>query len=242
MENKKKKRYGIIAALLLLVLAAGVGTYAWLTATADLHNVFTIGKIEAPDKKPDPENPEQPGTEAGGGAYLFETKWDPSAEHKMIPGSPMGKNPNVGIKNGSDDAFVFIYVKNAVVKNSVGLASTPYFELNANWKPVSADQVTTNGSEGQYVSGLFMYAKGAENGPVALGAKEATKDVYTGELFSQVMIPGAMKSDDVVSGEGVKPEITVSAFIFGADQADGTTNAADNAVAQAKAWAAKLQQ
>lgn len=33
MENKKKKRYGIVAALLLLVLAAGVGTYAWLTAT-----------------------------------------------------------------------------------------------------------------------------------------------------------------------------------------------------------------
>lgn len=33
MENKKKKRYGIIAALLLLVLAAGVGTYAWLSAT-----------------------------------------------------------------------------------------------------------------------------------------------------------------------------------------------------------------
>lgn len=173
-------------------------------ATADLHNVFTIGKIEAPDKKPDPENPEQPGTEAGGGAYLFETKWDPSAEHKMIPGSPMGKNPNVGIKNGSDDAFVFIYVKNAVVKNSAGLASTPYFTLNANWKPVSAEQVTTNGTEGQYVSGLFMYAKGAENGPVALGAKEAAKDVYTGELFSQVMIPGAMKSDDVVSGDGVK--------------------------------------
>lgn len=230
MENKKKKRCGIVAALLLLVLAAGVGTYAWLTATADLHNVFTIGKIEAPDKKPDPENPEQPGTEAGGGAYLFETKWDPSAEHKMIPGSPMGKNPNVGIKNGSDDAFVFIYVKNAVVKNSAGLASTPYFTLNENWKPVSAEQVTTNGTEGQYVSGLFMYAKGAENGPVALGAKEAAKDVYTGELFSQVMIPGAMKSDDVVSGDGVKPEITVSAFIFGADQADGATNAADNAV------------
>lgn len=29
MGNKKKKRYGIVAALLLLVLAAGVGTYAW---------------------------------------------------------------------------------------------------------------------------------------------------------------------------------------------------------------------
>ena len=42
MENKKKKRCGIIAALLLLVLAAGVGTYAWLTAQEHIDNVFTV--------------------------------------------------------------------------------------------------------------------------------------------------------------------------------------------------------
>lgn len=235
MENKKKKRYGIVAALLLLVLAAGVGTYAWLTATGSLENVFTIGKFEAPDKKPDPDNPEQPGTEAGGGAYLFETKWDPAAEHKMVPGSSMDKNPNVGIKKGSDDAFVFIYVKNAVVENDTTHAKTPCFDLGANWKPV-ASETQTNGS-GKYVSGLFMYAKNSDRDPAKLGAKSATQDVYTGELFSQVMIPGAMTSEDVVSGEGVKPEIVVSAFIFGADQSDGATSAADNAIAQAKAWA-----
>ena len=40
MENKKKKRYGIIAALLLLVLAAGVGTYAWLSATQSLKTEY----------------------------------------------------------------------------------------------------------------------------------------------------------------------------------------------------------
>lgn len=50
MENKKKKRYGIIAALLLLVLAAGVGTYAWLTATQSLENVFTVGSFDPTDK------------------------------------------------------------------------------------------------------------------------------------------------------------------------------------------------
>lgn len=240
MENKKKKRYGIIAALLLLVMAAGVGTYAWLTATADLHNVFTIGKFEAPENKPDPVDPENPDPTKpnDGKAYLFETKWDPKAEHKMIPGSPMDKNPNVGIKKGSDDAFVFIYVKNAVVKGGTASANTPYFTLNNNWKPV-AGQTTTNGTENQYVSGLFMYAKGAANGPVALGAKNAAQDVYTGELFSQVKIPGEMTKEDVVSDENVKPEIVVSAFIFGADQTDGNTSAADNAVAQAKAWAAK---
>lgn len=81
-----------------------------------------------------------------------------------------------------------------------------------------------------------MYAKGATSGPAVLGAKGATADVYTGELFSQVMIPGAMTKEDVVSGEA-KPEIIVSAYIFGADQKDGNTSAADNAVAQAKIWA-----
>lgn len=236
MENKKKKRYGIVAALLLLVLAAGVGTYAWLTATQSLENVFTIGKFEAPDKKPDPVNPEQPGTEAGGGAYLFETKWDPTVEHKMVPGSSMDKNPNVGIKKGSDDAFVFIYVKNAVVKNDPTHAKTPCFDLGSNWKPV-AGEAQTNGS-GKYVSGLFMYAKNSESDPATLGAKSATQDVYTGELFSQVMIPGAMTSDDVVSGEGVEPGIVVSAYIFGADQKGDEADAATNAVEQAKAWAA----
>lgn len=246
MENKKKKRYGIVAALLLLVLAAGVGTYAWLTATQSLENVFTIGKIETPEKKPNPDNPEQPGTESGGNAYLFETAWNKNEEHKMIPGSSMKKNPNVGIGKGSDDAFVFIYVKNAIVKTDAAnaLTKTPYFMLNAtNWKPVEDATVgaKTNGNDGQYVSGLFMYAKGAESGPAALKAKEATQDVYTGELFSTVMIPGAMTRDDVVTGDDVNPEIVVSAFIFGADQSDGATSAADNAVAQAKAWAATKQ-
>ena len=60
MENKKKKRYGIVAALLLLVLAAGVGTYAWLTATQTLNNVFTVGRINTPEKKPDPDQSDKP--------------------------------------------------------------------------------------------------------------------------------------------------------------------------------------
>ena len=51
------------------------------------------------------------------------------------------------------------------------------------------------------------------------------------------MIPGAMTKEDVVSGENVKPEIVVSAFIFGADQKGDKTDAAANAVEQAKTWA-----
>lgn len=230
MENKKKKRYGIVAALLLLVLAAGVGTYAWLTATQSLENVFTVGSINTPEKKPDPNQPDKPGQENNDGkAYLFETKWKDSS--KIVPGSSTDKNPNVGIAKGSDDAYVFIYVKNAMVKDGTDLANTPYFSLNANWKAVDG-QVTTS-ADGKYLSGLFMYAKGATSGPAVLGAENAAEDVYTGELFSKVLFPSTLEGSMVAEN----PKMTVSAYIFGADQKGEEAAPAANAVAQAKEWA-----
>ena len=231
MENKKKKRYGIVAALLLLVLAAGVGTYAWLTATQTLNNVFTVGSINTPEKKPDPDQPDKPGPDNNDSkAYLFETNWKDNS--KIVPGSSADKNPNVGIAKGSDDAYVFIYVKNAMVKDDTVAANTPYFTLNNNWKPVDG-QVTTS-ADGKYLSGLFMYAKDSTmTAPAVLKAKDAAQDVYTGELFSKVVFPSTLEGKMVAA----KPEMKVSAYIFGADQKDGNTSAADNAVAQATTWA-----
>lgn len=229
MENKKKKRYGIVAALLLLVLAAGVGTYAWLTATQSLDNVFTVGSFGPTDKKPDPTDPEKPGSDENNGAYLFETKWVENS--KIVPGATADKNPNVGIKKGSDNAYVFIYVKNAMVKDGTAATDTPYFTLNNNWKPV--DGKVSTSADGKYLSGLFMYAKDATAGPAVLGAKDAATDVYTGELFSKVVFPGTLDGSMVAN----KPKMTVSAYIFGADQKGEEADAAANALKQARAWA-----
>lgn len=235
MENKKKKRYGIIAALLLLVLAAGVGTYAWLSATQSLKNEFTVGSIGKPEVKPDPDHPDKPGTDPTNPSvdgYLFETKW--VKDSKMIPGTDIKKNPNVGISKDSDKSYVFIYVKNAIVKDGGdALAKTPYFNLNNGWEPVAADQVKTNGTDGQYVSGLFMYTADGTDTPAELTPANG-KAAYTGELFSTVHIPAAMNSADVVTN----PAMTVSCYIFGADQKGDESDAAANAVEQAKAWAA----
>lgn len=235
MENKKKKRYGIVAALLLLVLAAGIGTYAWLSATQTKVNEFTVGSIDKPEVKPDPDHPDKPGTDPTNPSvdgYLFETNW--TNKSKMIPDTDINKNPNVGIGKDSDSSYVFIYVKNAIVKTDAtdALAKTPYFELNANWKPVAADQVTTN-ADGKYVSGLFMYTAGNTDTPAKLAPTPKTetaeaKAAYTGELFRIVHIPAAMNSTDVVTD----PAMKVSCYIFGADQ-----GGADNAIAQAKEWA-----
>ena len=229
MENKKKKRYGIIAALLLLVLAAGVGTYAWLSVTDSKTNEFTVGSIDKPEVKPDPDQPNKPGTDPTDPSvdgYLFETKWTDNS--KMIPDTDIKKNPNVGIGKDSDKSYVFIYVKNAIVKDGEGaLAKTPYFNLNNGWKPVADDQVKTNGIDGQYVSGLFMYTADGTSTPAELTPADG-KAAYTGELFSTVHIPAAMNNTDVVTN----PAMKVSCYIFGADQ-----GGAQNAIAQAKEWA-----
>lgn len=242
-KTNNKKRYGVLAVVLVALLAAGVGTWAWLQAQEKLDNVFTVGSIDAPENKPSPIDPEQPGPDTDKNdshARLFETKW--VANSKMIPGATVDKNPNVGIKAGSDDAYVFIYVKNAIVKPDTSLDKTPFFTIkeNGNWKPVEG-QFKTNkdGNTGtEYVSGLFMYSKhsAAENLPAKLAANKAQQDVYTDELFTAVTIPSAMNSTDVVEA----PTMTVSAYIFGAGQngAEQGENAdAQNALAQAKEWA-----
>lgn len=246
-KTNNKKRYGVLAVVLVALLAAGVGTWAWLSAQEKLDNVFTVGSIDAPDKKPNPVTPEQPGTDNNDShARLFETQW--VANSKMVPGATVAKNPNVGIKAGSDDAYVFIYVKNAIVKPGTSLEKTPYFTLkNTNWKPVEG-QVKTNQSDNsgnQYVSGLFMYSKNsaAENLPAKLEANKAEQDVYTDELFTAVTIPSAMNNTDVVettTDPKQAPTMTVFAYIFGAGQngtEQGENADAQNALNQAKDWA-----
>lgn len=241
MENKKKKRYGIIAALLLLVLAAGVGTYAWLSATQTKVNEFTVGSIDKPEVKPDPDQPNKPGTNPTNPSvdgYLFETNW--TDKSKMIPGTEIKKNPNVGIGKDSDPSYVFIYVKNAIVKNEDGaLAKTPYFSIGNGWRKVDGDftgKAETNGTEDQYVSGLFVYTN-TTNAPAVLAPSDG-KAAYTGELFSTVSIPNTLNSTDVVQN----PAMTVSCYIFGADQKGDKADAANNALEQAKTWAATQAQ
>ena len=197
-KTNNKKRYGVIAVVLVALLAAGVGTWAWLQATDTKVNEFTVGNIGKPEVKPDPDHPDKPGvnpTDPKVDGYLFETKW--VKDSKMIPNTDINNN----------------------------LAKTPYFTLNTNWKPVDG-QVTKN-ADGQYVSGLFMYTAGGTGQPVQL-TPAGDKAAYTGELFSTVHIPAAMNNTDVVE----KPAMTVSCYIFGADQ-----GGAANAVEQAKAWA-----
>lgn len=134
MENKRKKRYGIIAALLLLVLAAGVGTYAWLTAQSSLTNNFTTAGINKPATDPDHPNQPLPDDNNKVNGNLTETKW--VKDSKLAPGVSVPKNPNVGIGKGSEDAYVYVFVNNKTASAGADHSKTTYFTINSAGRPL----------------------------------------------------------------------------------------------------------
>lgn len=229
MENKKKKRYGIIAALLLLVLAAGVGTYAWLTAQSSLTNNFTTAGINHPTTNPD--NPDQPipddKTKVNGN--LTETEW--VKDSKLAPGVSVAKNPNVGIGKGSEDAYVYVFVNNKTASAGTAEPKTTYFTIKHGWKAVDAD--TVEGEPTHYLGGLFVYVgEGTEATPL-IASK--TEDKWTGELFSQVTTPKETEQKDFANPATME----VNCFIYAADNT--TEGSSASALTAARTWANGLQ-
>lgn len=272
MAEKKTKRKGLIAALAVLVVALAVGgTVAWLTAQDALSNEFVVASGNAPSKEPDTDQgndeDKNPSIEDNTvGAYLFETNWKDKS--KIVSGQPVSKNPNVGLGEGSEPSYIFIYVDNNMLDEDGGgtLANdAPYFTLEKQWAPVYSNELnqadesisgTTQLGTTAYTSGLFMYV--ADNAdftwkslPVALGSSDnpgeideedgtIAKDLYTGELFAQVTMPNGA---NIALKYADNPTMDVYAFIYGADtnaegSADGTAQAAINA---AIAWASKIE-
>lgn len=229
MENKKKKRYGIVAALLLLVLAAGVGTYAWLTAQLSLTNNFTTAGINKPTTNPD--NPDQPipddNTKVNGN--LTETNW--VADSKLAPGVTVSKNPNVGIGKGSENAYVYVFVKNETASAGTADSKTTYFTIKNGWKAVKATAVESEPTH--YLGGLFVYVGDGTEATPLIASK--TEDEWTGELFDSVTTPKETEQQDFAKGA----KMTVNCFVYAADNT--TEGSPASALTAAQAWAAKLQ-
>ena len=228
MENKKKKRYGIIAALLLLVLAAGVGTYAWLTAQSSLPNNFTTAGINKPTT--DPDHPSQPlpddNTKVNGN--LTETKW--VANSKLAPGVSVPKNPNVGIGKGSENAYVYVFVKNETASAGTPNSRKTYFTINSGWKAVEA--TTVEGEPTHYLGGLFVYVGDGTEATPLIASK--TEDKWPGELFSNVTTPKETEQKDFAKDA----KMTVNCFVYAADST--TEGSAASAEVAAKDWAKSL--
>lgn len=219
MQKKSKKPLVIGALAVLLVAFAVGGTIAWLTASSSIANSFTVGEITdpttPPDGKPNPDtNPDDEYHLEGNIYEVFEQ------DSTIAPGLAIEKIPYVGIGAGSEDAYVYVYVKNEALTTGVTeTARAPYFTLNDGWAPVEGN-VTASTAESaasnSYVSGLFVYCGTGNSGsPVALTSND-NADVYTGSVFSSVIVPDATEGDDFAE----TPKITVGCYIYAATNAD----------------------
>ena len=204
--KKKNRKYVVTPLLLLLLLVTVGGTVAWLTAKSSVKNSFTVGSFNLPTT--DPTDPTKVKEQT---QFLDEPSWVSNDPHKLLPGVTYDKDPYVGIGKGSEDAVVYVYVKNAFTKNG---ANSVYFTINDGWEAVS-NTVSGAGGTGSYVSGLFKYTAGLTNA--------ANADVWTTKpLFSEIVVSNNAKSTDFEIAEGFdEGAITVESFIHQAKDGEG---------------------
>lgn len=224
MAQKKNRRNAIIAALAVLVVALAVGgTIAWLTASNSVTNTFTVGQITQPDPDvPDKPNPDLPdpgkedddGTDASLTGNIYEL-FTPNSP--IVPGDDTRKEPYIGIGKDSEDAFVFVYVENAMTtmgqeNSNVTAADLPCFKLADGWAPVSDHATPATMEGGYYTSGLFKWVgMGNDSLSEALALKASDSSaVWTGEVFESVYCPESTVFEDFASA----PEMNVYCYLY----------------------------
>ena len=234
MEQQKKKRTGLVIALVACLALVGVaGVMAWYSSTSEITNNFVDGGITEPGTDPtDPNKPLKPevnpdpehnGHKGQVNGNIVENQW--IANSKVTPGSSIPKNPNVGIGKNSDNCYVFVNVKN-------NFTSGAHFTLNDGWKAVQATQY--KGQANEYTGGLFVYVGkdvAVNTGDAAILTVNPTADSWTGEVFSKVKF-----DTDAVLGDS--KSIKVSAYLVAASNKTEQISIAEITDA-AKAWANK---
>lgn len=232
MEQQKKKRTGLVIALVACLALVGVaGVMAWYSSTSEITNNFVDGGITGPSTDPNkPDKPLNPNVDPDHGGHkgqvdgnIVENQW--IAGSKVTPGSSIPKNPNVGIGKNSDSCYVFVNVKN-------NFTSGAHFTLNNGWRAVQAFQYKDQANE--YTGGLFVYVGNStpvNTGDAAILTPNPTADSWTGEVFSKVKF-------DADAELGTKKTIKVSAYLVAASNKTEQIDVAEITDA-AKAWANK---
>ena len=239
MDSKQtgRKRTGLVVALALCCLLAVGGVFAWFRAQDSKTHTFVQGYgVTEPEKKPDPNNPQQGGEKPNEALdkWLIETNWKDNSA--IAADSIVAKNPNVGIGKNSKDAYVFLEVEN-------NLGDGSYFVLGDNWAPVEGKANKFNGAtfpEGKadrcYKGGLFVYvgdSKGADESAMAMLVHNAGNDVYTGEAFDKIYTT----KDYAFAGSSNTIEVKAYLAAASADEDMTTQTVKGEIIAKAKDWA-----
>ena len=204
MRTKK----ALLAALCacLLVVGSVMGTMAYLTATENVVNTFTVGSITFGDGANEKGLDEAKTDEYG-------VKADPEVRvqtntYKLVPGHTYVKDPTVHIKNDSESCYLFVKVENGISDIEAASEAGGYQNI--------ADQLDANGWDVLTgVDNVYYQSWAAADGAV----ESETDDVV---VFSNFKVAGTANNKDVA--DHAAAQIVVTAY---AVQADGFKSAAE---------------
>ena len=183
--NMKKKLVTVCLVACMAVTAVAGGTLAYFTdKTEEKINTFPVGKVDI---------------------TLTEEAWDaPEADHKIMPGKTLAKDPTVTVDGESEAAWVFVEVEigdkfNSLMDNYSGTNGKDDHEQFAAWTDGINEGWEYKGTQ----EGKLVYAYTTK----ALAANEKQT------LFDNIVVPN-MTSEELakVTGDDVTLKITAKAI------------------------------
>lgn len=125
-------------AAIVLVVTTVFATMAYLTSSAAVSNVFTVGDVKLhmyetkvlPNGKPDPANPVVPG----------EMKNTDTNSYHLVPGGSYLKDPTIYVDGGSEESYLFVRLRNDLKSIEKPGATTILSQLKQNgWLEIQRD-------------------------------------------------------------------------------------------------------
>ena len=213
-----------LAAVVTIVVTSVLATVAYLTSSAAVSNVFTVGNVtmKMTETKVNPDGtPVDPAERVDTNTY------------HLVPGKTYLKDPVITIEPGSENSYLFVLVRNDLETIAANTAAAPSIarQLNENgWAKY------TKAATGWVYVYVGFDDFGDTNAPETdlttnaassnLAAKEAVVGQY--KLFEEFTIASTVTDKELQIYNGAKITLTAAAI-----QADGEENFTLDA-----AWAA----
>lgn len=138
----------------LLVAASVLGTMAYLTSTASVENIFTVGSVAITLDETDVDN------------STADANRDQANSYKLMPGHTYTKDPTIHVAAASEDCYLFVKVANEIT--AIEGETTVAAQMTAKgW--VAVDGVT----------GVYVYTQSNAPAVVAGGSNVTVFDNFT---------------------------------------------------------------
>ena len=205
MKTAKKAMLMTLCAI-ILVVATVFGTMAYLTASDEVKNTFTVGNVAI---KLDEAKANTAGSLVEGAARVK------GNEYKLLPGHTYNKDPMVTVLNGSEASYIKMTVTFSKANELDAIFAPTGADLTSIFKGYDAANWTAKGNTKDATANTRTYEFWYKE---AVGAP--TADVALDALFDSITVPDSITKEQLATIEGMT--ITVNAYAI---QADGFATA-----------------